>query len=173
MQTEVFRDESRTVVTENKSPDLPFRYSLNPYRGCEHGCTYCYARPTHENLGLSAGLDFETKIMAKPEAPKLLSNFLRQPDYVCEPIMLSGVTDPYQPVERSLRITAGCLEVMRECGQPVELITENRLILHDLDLLGHRAAEPCRRHPRDHHARRRTTAFDRDRGRVHRSDDWT
>ena len=135
LQTEVFQDESRSVVTENKSPDIHFRFSLNPYRGCEHGCTYCYARPTHETLGLSAGLDFETKIMAKPEAPKLLADFLRRPNYVCEPIVLSGVTDPYQPVERSLRITRQCLEVMLECGQPVELITKNRLILRDLDLL--------------------------------------
>lgn len=135
LQTEVFHDESRSVVTENKSPDIGFRFSLNPYRGCEHGCTYCYARPTHETLGMSAGLDFETKIMAKPEAPKLLADFLRRPNYVCEPIVLSGVTDPYQPIERSLKITRQCLEVMLECGQPVELISKNRLMLRDLDLL--------------------------------------
>jgi DNA repair photolyase len=135
VRTEVFRDESRSVVSENQSPDIRFRYSLNPYRGCEHGCTYCYARPTHEMLGLSAGLDFETKIFAKPNAPRLLTEFLRRSDYICEPIALSGVTDPYQPIERSLRITRSCLEVMARCGQPVELISKSRLILRDLDLL--------------------------------------
>lgn len=135
LPTEIFRDDSKSVVTENKSPDIRFRYSLNPYRGCEHGCTYCYARPTHENLGWSAGLDFETKILAKPEAPRLLRDFLSRSSYECEPIVLSGVTDPYQPIERRLRITRQCLEVMLECRQPVEILSKNRLILRDLDLL--------------------------------------
>jgi DNA repair photolyase len=135
LTTEIYRDDSRSVVTENQSPDIRFRYSLNPYRGCEHGCAYCYARPTHETLGLSPGLDFETKILAKPSAPRLLRDFLRRPSYTCEPIVLSGVTDPYQPIERQLRITRQCLEVMLSCRHPVEIITKSRLILRDVDLL--------------------------------------
>lgn len=135
LPTTVFRDESKSIITENKSPDIPFRYSLNPYRGCEHGCTYCYARPTHETMGFSAGLDFETKIMAKPDAPGLLRDFLRRPKYECQPIVLSGVTDPYQPVERKLRITRSCLEVALACRQPVQILSKNRLLLRDLDIL--------------------------------------
>lgn len=135
LPTEVYADSSRSVVTEVKSPDLRFRFSLNPYRGCEHGCTYCYARPTHEMLGWSAGVDFETKIMAKPEAHRLLREFLRSGKHDGEPITLSGVTDPYQPIERRMKITRGCLEVFLEEGHPVEILTKNRLILRDLDLL--------------------------------------
>ncbi len=135
LPTEVYRDDSRSVVTENQSPDIRFRYSLNPYRGCEHGCSYCYARPWHEMLGFSAGLDFETKLLAKPDAPRLLRDFLRRPGYQCEPIVLSGVTDCYQPIERKFRITRQCLEVMLDCRQPVEILTKSRLILRDLDLL--------------------------------------
>lgn len=134
LPTEVYLDDSKSVVSENDSPDVPFRFSLNPYRGCEHGCTYCYARPSHEFLGWTAGLDFERRIMAKTDAARLLKDFLRRPSYRCEPITLSGVTDPYQPIERKLRITRACLEVMLDCGQPVELISKGRLIRRDLDL---------------------------------------
>jgi hypothetical protein len=118
-------DRSKSIISENDSPDIPFRYSLNPYRGCLHGCSYCYARPTHEYLGLSAGLDFETRIFVKRQAPDLLRDFLARSDWVCEPIMLSGVTDCYQPIERQLRLTRQCLEVALEARQPVSLITKN------------------------------------------------
>ena len=128
-------DRSKTVISQNDSPDIPFRYSLNPYRGCLHGCSYCYARPTHEYLGLSAGLDFETRIFVKRDAAELFRDFLGRPGWVCESIMMSGVTDCYQPVERHLQLTRGCLQVAREACQPVSLITKNALILRDLDLL--------------------------------------
>lgn len=134
-RTEYFRDAAKSIVSENDSPDIPFRYSLNPYRGCLHGCSYCYARPTHEYLGLSAGLDFETKIFYRDDAPRLFRHWLARPAYSCDTIMLSGVTDCYQPVERELRITRGCLEVALEARQPVSLITKNALIVRDLDLL--------------------------------------
>ncbi|MCR4415262.1 MAG: PA0069 family radical SAM protein, partial [Thermoguttaceae bacterium] len=124
-----------TVVTENQSPDVPFRYSLNPYRGCSHGCSYCYARPTHEYLGYSAGLDFETRVLVKHRAPALFREFLARPSWQPEPITLSGVTDPYQPVERRLKITRQCLEVALEARQPIGLVTKNALVVRDLDLL--------------------------------------
>src|SRR5579863_4314182 len=111
VKTEFFTDDSQSVVANNTSPDLPFSYSVNPYRGCEHGCTYCYARPYHEYLGWSCGLDFESKIVVKRDAPALLEKWLMRPAWVPEPIMFSGVTDCYQPVERRLKITRGCLEV--------------------------------------------------------------
>src|SRR5688500_9349420 len=136
VRTEYFRDESKSVVTENDSPDVGFRFSLNPYRGCLHGCSYCYARPTHEYLGHSAGLDFETKIYVKHKAPELLREFLSRESWSPEPIALSGVTDPYQPIERELRITRSCLEVALETRQPMSLITKNALVVRDLDLLG-------------------------------------
>ena len=139
-QTEYLRDAARTIVTENASPDIPFRYSINAYRGCSHGCGYCYARPTHEYVGLSGGLDFETKIFVKHDAPALLRDFLARPGWVPEPIVMSGVTDPYQPAEREFKITRGCLEVMLETRQPVGLITKNALICRDLDLLREMAA---------------------------------
>ena len=106
------RDDSRTVVSRNASPDIPYDVSLNPYRGCEHGCAYCYARPYHEYLGFSAGLDFETRIMVKEDAPRLLEGELAAPGWRPQPLDLSGVTDPYQPVERRLEITRRCLEVL-------------------------------------------------------------
>jgi DNA repair photolyase len=133
--TEYFMDHSQSIVTHNESPDLPFSYSLNPYRGCEHGCTYCYARPYHEYLGLSCGLDFETKIFVKPDAPALLEEWLMRPKWQPEPIAMSGVTDCYQPVERKLRIARGCLEVCARFGQPIGTITKNALITRDLDVL--------------------------------------
>ncbi len=135
VKTEVFIDHAQTIVSKNSSPDLPFNYSLNPYRGCEHGCTYCYARPYHEYLGLSCGLDFETKLFAKPEAPRLLEAFLMRPAWVPEPIAFSGVTDCYQPLERKLRITRGCLEVCSRFGQPLGIITKNALVTRDVDVL--------------------------------------
>jgi DNA repair photolyase len=140
-RTEFLRDDARTIVTENVSPDIPFRYSVNPYRGCEHGCSYCYARPTHEYLGLSAGLDFETKILVKERAPDLLREFLARPTWRPEALTLSGVTDPYQPAERHFRLTRGCLEVVAEARQPVSIITKNALVLRDLDLLRDLARE--------------------------------
>ena len=133
--TEYFVDHSQSVVSENDSPDLSFRYSINPYRGCAHGCSYCYARPYHEFLGLSAGLDFESKIFVKPNAPELFRKWLSRKNWQCEPVNLSGITDPYQPVERQLRITRGCLEVAEQCGQPIYLITKNAMITRDVDLL--------------------------------------
>lgn len=128
-------DDARSVVTENQSPDVGFRYSINPYRGCLHGCAYCYARPTHEYLGLSAGLDFESKIFVKHDAPALFRDFLARDGWQPESIALSGVTDPYQPVERELRLTRRCLEVAAQARQPMSIITKNALVTRDLDLL--------------------------------------
>lgn len=133
--TKVFRDHSSSVISRHNSPDLPFGASLNPYRGCEHGCAYCYARPTHEWLGFSAGVDFESRIMVKEDAPALLRAELANPRYVPESLSLSGVTDPYQPLEKKMRITRGCLEVLAECRHPVVLITKNHLITRDTDHL--------------------------------------
>jgi DNA repair photolyase len=134
-RTEYLPDDSQTIVTENRSPDIPFRFSLNPYRGCSHGCAYCYARPTHEFLGLSAGLDFETRIFVKHRAAELLRRFLARPSWQPESIALSGVTDPYQPAERQFRVTRGCLEAAWEARQPLGLLTKNALLVRDLDLL--------------------------------------
>jgi len=137
---EYIPDDSRSIVTENSSPDIPFRYSVNPYRGCIHGCAYCYARPYHEYLGLSAGLDFETKIFVKHRAPELLRQFLSRDAWVPEEIVFSGITDCYQPAEREFRLTRGCLEVAREARQPVGIVTKNALVARDLDILGEMAA---------------------------------
>jgi DNA repair photolyase len=137
--TEYLPDHSRSIVSENSSPDVGFRYSINPYRGCSHGCSYCYARPTHEFLGLNAGLDFETKVFVKEQAPALLREFLSKDTWHCEPITMSGVTDCYQPGERKFRLTRGCLEVAAEFCQPVSLVTKNALVLRDLDILGRMA----------------------------------
>lgn len=139
-RTEFVPDRTRSVITENDSPDVGFRYSLNPYRGCEHGCSYCYARPTHEYLGYDAGLGFETKIVVKHAAPELFRTFLSRDSWVPEPIGLSGVTDPYQPCERRFRITRRCLEVAAAANQPVGLVTKSALVLRDLDLLAPMAA---------------------------------
>ncbi len=132
---EFIDDQSQTIVSENKSPDIPFRYSLNPYRGCIHGCAYCYARNTHEYLGFNAGLDFETKIVVKRNAAELLRRFLARPQWQPEPIMFSGVTDCYQPAESTFGLTRRCLEVALTCRQPVQIITKNALVLRDTDLL--------------------------------------
>jgi len=134
--TQFFRDATRTIIARNNSPDVGFEASVNPYRGCEHGCIYCFARPTHEYLGFSAGLDFETKIMVKTDAPKLLEAELASPKWEPQVLVMSGVTDPYQPVERKLRITRGCLEVLARFRNPVAIITKNRLVTRDADLLG-------------------------------------
>jgi len=128
-------DTSRSIVSENDSPDIPFRFSVNPYRGCVHACPYCYARNTHEYLGLNAGLDFETKIFVKHEAPKLLREFLRRDSWPPQPITFCGITDCYQPAEREFRLTRQCLEVANECNLPISIITKNALVLRDLDLL--------------------------------------
>jgi DNA repair photolyase len=138
--TRYIPDRSRTVVTENDSPDVGFNYSINPYRGCSHGCSYCYARQTHEYLGLSAGLDFETTILVKEAAPDLFRDFLANERWKPEPIALSGVTDPYQPAERQYQLTRRCLEVAAEAFQPIAIITKNALILRDRDILGRMAA---------------------------------
>jgi len=128
-------DDSQSILSENRSPDIPFRYSVNPYRGCIHACAYCYARPTHEYLGFNAGLDFETRIVVKRRAAALLRAKLGEKSWVAEPIVFSGVTDCYQPAERQFRLTRQCLEVAVECRQPIGLITKNALVLRDLDLL--------------------------------------
>jgi len=139
-ETEYFHDATKSVITRNNSPDVGFETSLNPYRGCEHGCIYCYARPTHEYLGLSAGLDFESKIMVKTKAPELLRAELESPRWEPQTLVLSGVTDPYQPIERKLQITRGCLEVLAKFRNPVAIITKNRLVARDLDVLKQLAA---------------------------------
>jgi len=135
-RTVYLRDPSRTIITSNDSPDVGFTYSINPYRGCEHGCAYCFARPTHEYLGFSAGLDFETKIMVKEDAPELLREELLSPKWKPEPIAISGVTDPYQPVERKLEVTRRCLAVLADFRNPTMMITKNHLVTRDVDHLG-------------------------------------
>jgi DNA repair photolyase len=135
-RTLFLRDSTRSIITSNDSPDVGFRFSINPYRGCEHGCAYCYARPTHEYLGFSAGLDFETRIVVKEEAPALLRKELSSPKWVPEVLGVSGVTDCYQPVERRLRLTRRCLEVLAEFRNPVAIVTKNHLVSRDADLLG-------------------------------------
>ena len=126
--TQYFRDGTKTIISRNNSPDVGFETSVNPYRGCEHGCIYCYARPTHEYLGFSAGLDFESKIMVKMDAAELLKVELESPRWKPQVLVMSGVTDPYQPIERKLRITRGCLEVLAQFRNPVAIITKNRLV---------------------------------------------
>jgi len=140
-EIEYIDDVSRTIVSENNSPDIPFRYSVNPYRGCVHSCAYCYARPGHDYLGFNAGLDFETKIVVKNDAASLLREFLAKDSWKPQPITFSGVTDCYQPAEREFRLTRQCLEVALKCRQPVSIITKNALVLRDLDLLQPLAAD--------------------------------
>jgi DNA repair photolyase len=134
--TQFLRDKSRSLITTNDSPDVPFEASINPYRGCEHGCAYCYARPTHEYLGFSAGLDFETRILVKEDAPELLRRELASPRWQPKTLTLSGVTDAYQPIERRLQITRRCLEVLAEFRNPVAIVTKNHLVARDADVLG-------------------------------------
>src|SRR5712675_3104984 len=134
-RTQFLRDRTSTIISYNDSPDVGFEASINPYRGCEHGCIYCYARPFHEYLGFSSGLDFETKIMVKQDAPTLLREELSSPKWQPKVIAMSGVTDCYQPVERRLKLTRGCLEVLAEFRNPVGIVTKNNLVTRDLDLL--------------------------------------
>ena len=134
-RTELLRDTSRRVLSFNRSPDVPFDRSINPYRGCEHGCVYCYARPTHAYLGFSPGLDFETRILYKPRAAELLRRELEQSSYRCRPLALGANTDAYQPVERTLQVTRQILEVLKEFRHPLTLITKSSLIERDLDLV--------------------------------------
>jgi DNA repair photolyase len=133
--TMYLRDPTRTIIATNDSPDVGFDASINPYRGCEHGCIYCFARPSHEYLGFSAGLDFETKILVKEDAPALLREELSAKKWQPKVLVMSGVTDPYQPIERRLGITRGCLEVLAEFRNPVAIITKNHLVTRDIDLL--------------------------------------
>lgn len=132
--TQIIEVFPKTIVNAVKSPDLPMEYSLNPYQGCEHGCSYCYARPTHEYWGFSAGIDFERKIMVKKNAPELLEKFFRKRNYIPKTIMLSGNTDCYQPIERELEITRKILEVCLAYRHPVSILSKNALVLRDLDL---------------------------------------
>ncbi len=138
--TQFYRDTSRSVLAENASPDVGFRFSLNPYRGCEHGCAYCYARPSHEYLGFSAGLDFERRIMVKDDAPELLRATFRSHRWQPEVVALSGNTDCYQPVERRLGLTRRCVEVFLEFRNPVAVITKSALVARDADLYAALAA---------------------------------
>lgn len=142
--TRFYRDATRSIIATNDSPDVGFDASINPYRGCEHGCVWCYARPTHEFFGLSAGLDFETKIFVKEDAHELLRQQLASPKWEPRVLAMSGVTDPYQPIERRLQITRRCLEVLAEFRNPVAIITKNHLVTRDIDVLqrlaAHRAA---------------------------------
>ncbi len=135
IETELLRDTSRSLITRNDSPDVGFEVSINPYRGCEHGCVYCYARPFHEYLGFSAGLDFESRILVKEDAPELLRRELSSPKWQPQMLMMSGVTDCYQPAERKLEVTRRCLEVLAEFRNPVGIITKNELVTRDIDHL--------------------------------------
>jgi len=139
-KTTYYLDSTRKILSKNDSPDVPFTHGLNPYRGCEHGCVYCYARPTHEYLGFSAGLDFESKIIVKPDAPELLAKTFRSASWQPQVIALSGNTDCYQPLERRLRLTRRCLEVFLRYRNPVGIITKGALVMRDVDILQELAA---------------------------------
>src|SRR5262245_58736102 len=134
-RTQFFKDTTRTIIATNDSPDVGFDASINPYRGCEHGCCYCYARPTHEYLGFSAGLDFESRILVKEDAPELLRRELSSPRWKPQVLAMSGVTDSYQPIERRLQLTRRCLQVLAEFRNPVVIITKNYLVTRDVDIL--------------------------------------
>jgi DNA repair photolyase len=136
LRTTVTVEAARSVITRNTSPDVPFDRSINPYRGCEHGCIYCFARPSHAHMGLSPGLDFETRLFAKPAAPKLLAAELSKPGYRVAPIAIGTNTDPYQPAEKKLGIMRGVLEVLRDFGHPVTVVTKGALVERDADILG-------------------------------------
>src|ERR1700759_188043 len=140
LRTEVINDSTRSIIAHNKSPDLSFDQSINPYRGCEHGCIYCFARPTHAYLGMSPGVDFESRLFAKPNAAQLLAKELSAPGYVPRVIAMGTNTDPYQPLEKKMRITRSILEVLRDFKHPVAIVTKSPLILRDLDILSEMAA---------------------------------
>src|SRR5258706_4141712 len=135
LQTQVTIERARSIISRNDSPDIPFTQSINPYRGCEHGCIYCYARPSHAYLNLSPGIDFETRLFAKVNAPQVLRLELARPSYQCDVISLGANTDPYQPIEREYRITRGILEVLSECEHPVGIVTKNAMVERDIDIL--------------------------------------
>jgi DNA repair photolyase len=141
IKTEIIRDSTRTIIARNDSPDISFDRSINPYRGCEHGCIYCFARPTHAYLGLSPGLDFESKLLVKPEAAKLLEAELRKPSYRPQVIAMGTNTDPYQPIERDWRITRSVLQVLSDFKHPVGIVTKSAAIVRDIDILAPMAAE--------------------------------
>jgi DNA repair photolyase len=143
VRTLYLRDDTRTIIARNTSPDVGFETSVNPYRGCEHGCIYCFARPTHEYLGFSAGVDFESRIMVKERAPELLEAELSSPKWKPQLLMMSGVTDCYQPIERKMQLTRRCLEVLAKFRNPVGLLTKNRLITRDIDVLQELASHQC------------------------------
>jgi DNA repair photolyase len=138
-QTTVSIDSTRKIITRNESPDISFDRSINPYRGCEHGCVYCFARPTHAFLGLSAGLDFESKLFVKPDAPQLLERELSAPSYKPRTIAIGTNTDPYQPIERKYQVMRGILEVLERAGHPVGIVTKSSLVLRDMDILARMA----------------------------------
>src|SRR3954471_2455365 len=142
-RTQFLRDATKTIIASNNSPDVCFERSINPYRGCEHGCAYCFARPTHEYLGFSAGLDFESRIMVKHDAPRLLEAELSSPKWKPQTVVMSGVTDCYQPIERKLRITRGCLEVLAKFRNPVSILTKNWLVTRDIDVVKELAQHNC------------------------------
>jgi DNA repair photolyase len=142
-ETQYFRDQTKTIIARNDSPDVGFETSVNPYRGCEHGCIYCFARPTHEYLGMSAGLDFESRIVVKHDAPRLLEAELSSPKWKPQILMMSGVTDCYQPIERKLRLTRQCLEVLAKFRNPVGILTKNRLVTRDIDVLSELNEHEC------------------------------
>ncbi|MFN2622581.1 MAG: PA0069 family radical SAM protein [Chthoniobacterales bacterium] len=141
--TQFFRDLTKTIIARNDSPDVGFETSVNPYRGCEHGCIYCFARPTHEYLGMSAGLDFESRIVVKHDAPRLLDAELSSPKWQPQILMMSGVTDCYQPIERKFRLTRQCLEVLAKFRNPVGILTKNRLVTRDIDVLSQLNEHKC------------------------------
>jgi DNA repair photolyase len=141
LKTTVHPEHSKTILSRNQSPDIPFAVSINPYRGCEHGCVYCFARPTHAYLDLSPGLDFETQLIAKPDAPVLLRKALAKRNYVCQPIALGSNTDPYQPIERAHCITRQILEVLLEHRHPVTIVTKSSMVERDIDILAQMAQE--------------------------------
>ncbi|MCY0150479.1 PA0069 family radical SAM protein [Hoeflea sp. G2-23] len=140
-KTEVQVEKPRTIITRNQSPDLSFDRSINPYRGCEHGCVYCFARPTHAYMGLSAGVDFEARLFAKPDAPRLLERELSRPGYKVQPIAIGTNTDPYQPIERQWRIMRQLLEVLEAAGHPVGIVTKSALVMRDIDILSRMASK--------------------------------
>ena len=145
LKTVVAIQASRTIIARNDSPDIPFTQSINPYQGCEHGCIYCYARPSHAYLDLSPGLDFETKLFAKPNAAELLRAELSRPGYVCDPIALGSNTDPYQPIEREWKVTRSILEVLTQCEHPFSIVTKSSRVERDIDLIAPMAAKSMAR----------------------------
>ena len=141
VRTRVTVEKPKTIISRNQSPDVPFELSINPYRGCEHGCIYCYARPTHAYLDLSPGIDFETRLFAKPNAPDLLEKEITKPGYQCSPLALGTNTDPYQPIEREWKITRQIIEVLNRYEHPLTIVTKSWLVERDIDLLAPMAAK--------------------------------